>query len=201
MGILTNSNARIELPEASEIFLIHFWTDPSTEGCARCMLDWLDKRTEVKDYIAELFTRHEALNANIIELSQRLSCLDKMIMYGLNNGELHSCLPDLTYNGSCACINYVDVRCSFDYTQYISGSLNITYLPFGDIEEEHVVAGEIPAGQINAHVNKEELMSNGIARVYSNMVHVTPIYRTMHNTYALQPLKFSLLWNQDLCTL
>ena len=201
MGILTNNNTRIELPEASEIFAIHFWTDPSTEGCARCMLDRLDKRTEVKEYIADLFTKHESLNSDIIELSHRLSCLDKMIMYGLNNGELHSCIPDLTYHGAPADIQYVDVRCSFDYTQYISGSLIITYLPFGDIEEEHVVAGEIPAGQINAHVIKEELMSNGIARVYSNMIHVSTIYQTMHNTYALQPLRFSLSWNQNLYTL
>lgn len=201
MGILTNSNARIELPEASNMFTVRSMIDYDTNLCGQELLRWLDMRAEVKEYIAELFTRYEALNANIIELSQRLTCLDKMIMYGLNNGELHSCLPDLTYNGSRACINYVDVRCSFAYTQHISGELIITYLPFGDIEENHVVAGDIPAGQINAHVSKEELMSNGIAWVHSNVVHVSPIYQTIYNTYALQPLKFSLLWNQELCTL
>ena len=201
MGILTNNNTRIELPGASEIFTIHYWTDPSTEGCARSMLEWLDKRTEVKEYIVKLFTNHESLNSDIIELSQRLSGLDKMIMYGLNNGELHSYIPDLTYHGAPADIQYVDVRCSFDYTQYISGSLIITYLPFGSIEEKHVVGGEIQTDSLNAFVYRDELQDNNFIRIHNNTSMVSPIYATYHNTYALQPLRFSLLWDQNLCTL
>lgn len=201
MGILTNNNKNIELPESLEIFTTHFWTDPSTEECALEMLRWLDQRTEVKEYIAQLFINHESLNSNIVELSQRLSCLDKMIMYGLNNGELHSYIPALTYHGAPADIQYVDVRCSFDYTQYISGSLIITYLPFGNIEEKHVVGGEIQTDSLNAFVYMDELQNNNFAKVHNSTSMVSPIYATYHNTYALQPLRFSLSLNQNLCTI